>query len=464
MRADPITMPPTQRAPDRAGASAVPGVAIAVATITSAVVLVGAERVPPLWRAWLIVVGLGAWAVAVAWGWSREPLPLRPVLAAIVIVTACAVVTPSTQSKDVFSYTMYGRMVTEHGHNPFDWYPMHFEGDPMRVYVSPIWQRTPDIYGPAFTVVMVAAAPVIGESTFRARLVYQLIALAAFAALLWLLWKRTRNPTVLAFLGLCPLTTVSILNGGHPDMITALLFLGAFLLALERRPLWCGLLLGLGASINFSMIVVAGAVIVWAFRRWPRAEVVKLAVVSGLVGAVPYVFLPGWRENASEHQELVSRHSVWNPIGSALDPIGWIDMRTVMPKVSTLAAGALMLVVLWRFTKSVTPGPAMAAAAGVFVFTSPWVMPWYAFAAFPLLAMRKPNLLAWTLAGFSTLVLAGDQFPAVSAYAVGSVGHHLLQNVIPLVACGAGIYAIVWSPVPVGPELGVAEQSAATRA
>ena len=92
----------------------------------------------------------------VALGWTRGTLPLKPLLAAIGITLVFAVATPSNQSGDVNSYVMYGRIVTVHHDNPFASYPMHFEGDPMRRHVDPLWQRTPDIYGLGFTVIMAA--------------------------------------------------------------------------------------------------------------------------------------------------------------------------------------------------------------------------------------------------------------------------------------------------------------------
>ena len=42
-------------------------------------------------------------------------------------------------------------------------------------------------------------------------------------------------------------------------------------------------------------------------------------------------------------------------------------------------------------------------------------MPWYAFTALPLLALRRPNLLSWTVALYSSLVLLGEQYPSLSA-------------------------------------------------
>src|SRR5262249_27596273 len=151
--------------------------------------------------------------------------------------------------------------------------------------------RTPDVYGPAFTVVMAGFAPAIGESTFRARFLYQLLALAALVLLLWLVWRRTRSPVALAFLGLHPLFSVSVLNGGHPDAIIALAFMIAFLLALERRVVLCALALAVAIAINFSVAPAAVALGVWAWRRWPKRDVIKLGAITFVVGMLPYPFL-----------------------------------------------------------------------------------------------------------------------------------------------------------------------------
>ncbi len=428
--------------------------ALVISTLASSILLITVEWITPTERATLIVVGLTAWILLIALGWARGTLPLRPVLVAIVITLFLAVATPSHQSKDVFSYAMYGRIVTEHHHNPYNTYPMHFEGDPMRRHVSALWQRTPDIYGPAFTVLMAGVAPVIGESTFLARFVYQLIAVAAVGALLWLLWKRTRSPTALAFVGLHPLVSVSVVNGGHPDALIALAFMIAFLLALERRVVLCGLALAFGVAINFSVIAAAAALGVWAARRWTRPEVVKLAAITLGVGAVPYLFLSGWLDNAKEHQQLISRLSIWNPLASLLTDSGPFpfvslsarELRSVMPNGTTLMAGLLLVFVLIRFTGRRTPEVAIAAALAAFLVTSPWVMPWYAFAAFPFLALRRPNMLTWAVAIYSAFILMSDQFPSLSPQVVGSLTHHFYQTAVPVLACIACVAAIVLRP------------------
>ena len=290
--------------------------ALAVSTLAISALLIAVESLSPPGRAALVGVALAAWILIVGLGWTRGTLPLKPLLAAIGITLLFAIVTPSNQSGDVNSYVMYGRIVTVHHHNPFSSYPMHFEGDPMRRHVGALWQRTPDIYGLGFTVIMAGLAPVIGESSFLVHFAYQLVAVAAVGAMLWLLWKRTRNPAVLAFVGLNPLVAISVVNGGHPDALVALAVLAGVLFAVDHRPVPAGIAFAFAASVNFTALVAAGVLFVWAYRRWTRPEVVKFAAIVGAFGALPYLLMSGWLQNAHTHSQLISRQSIWNTIGN----------------------------------------------------------------------------------------------------------------------------------------------------
>jgi hypothetical protein len=419
-------------------------VALTTATVSISTLLLAVKSITPPQRAGLVAVALGAWVLLVALGWTRGTLPLKPLLAAIGITLLFAVATPSNQSTDVNSYAMYGRILTVHHQNPFASYPMHFEGDPMRRRVGPIWQRTPDIYGLGFTVVMAALAPVIGESGFLVHFTYQLVALGAAGAMMWLLWGRTRNPAVLAFVGLHPLLAVSVVNGGHPDALVALGVLVGLMLAIERRPVLAGVAFAFAASVNFTALVAAAVLCVWALRRWSRPEVAKFAAIVGGLGALPYLVMSGWLQNAHEHSGLVSRQSIWNAIGNFVSNADLL--RTLASNGTTIVAGALLVVIAIRHTSRGTPELAIAAGLASFLVASSWVMPWYAFTALPLLALRRPNLLSWTVALYSSLVLLGEQYPSLSASAIGSVGHMLLQNVLPIAAFVCCVSVVVFRP------------------
>jgi len=54
--------------------------------------------------------------------------------------------------------------------------------------------------------------------------------------------------------------------------------------------------------------------------------------------------------------------------------------------------------------------------------------------------------LSWTVALYSSLVLLGEQYPSLSATAVGSVGHIFLQNLLPIAALAGCVVVIVFRP------------------
>jgi uncharacterized membrane protein len=342
-------------------------VTLVTAAASISLLLLVVERITPAQRGALVGIALASWMLLVALGWTRGSLPLKSLLAAIGITLVLAVATPSHQSGDVYSYAMYGRIATVHHQNPFSSYPMHFEGDPMRRHVDPLWQRTPDIYGLGFTVIMATVAPLIGESSFLVHFVYQLIAVAAVGALLWLLWKRTRNPAALAFVGLNPLIAVSVVNGGHPDALVALGVLIGVFFATKRRPVVAGVAFAAAASVNFTALVGAGVLAVWAYRRWSRREVFEFAAIVAVFGALPYVLMSGWVQNAHVHSALISRQSIWNTIGGVA---GGDALRTLSTTGTTVIAGALLLVVVLRHTSRGSPELAIAAAFATFLITS----------------------------------------------------------------------------------------------
>jgi hypothetical protein len=439
------------------GGTALVWLTLVTAAASISLLLLAVEQLTPAQRGALVGIALAAWILLVALGWTRGSLPLKSLLAAIGITLVLAVATPSHQSGDVYSYAMYGRIATIHHENPFSSYPMHFEGDPMRRHVNPLWQRTPDIYGLGFTVIMATLAPLIGESSFLVHFVYQLIAVAAVGALLWLLWKRTRHPAALAFVGLNPLLAISVVNGGHPDALVALAVLTGVYFAIERRAVLAGVAFAAAASVNFTALVGAGVLAVWAYRRWTRREVGRFAAIVGVFGALPYLLMSGWMQNAHVHAGLVSRQSIWNAVGAV---VSGDALRTLATTGTTIIAGALLLVVVFRHTSRGTPELAVAAGFAAFLIASSWVMPWYAFTALPLLAVRRPNLLSWTVAVYASVVLLGEQYPSLSASTIGAAGHILLQNVLPIAAFACCVVVIVFRRESLAGELDEAAEDA----
>jgi hypothetical protein len=70
------------------------------------------------------------------------------------------------------------------------------------------------------------------------------------------------------------------------------------LLAIERRPVLAGIAFAFAASVNFTALVAAAVLCVWALRRWSRPEVAKFVAIVGAFGALPYLLMSGWIQNA----------------------------------------------------------------------------------------------------------------------------------------------------------------------
>ena len=123
-----------------------------------------------------------AWCVAL-WAVRRppgavdpDPNALRWIVAAILVSGLVAVTWPSRASDDVWSYAIYGRMVSAHGLDPYDHVPTDVREDPIFERVGPKWVSTPSRYGPLFSAVSAGITAVAGESPLRLRLGFQLLA------------------------------------------------------------------------------------------------------------------------------------------------------------------------------------------------------------------------------------------------------------------------------------------------
>ena len=78
---------------------------------------------------------------------------VRRVIVVGVGLHVLAYLLPLFLSRDVYSYAFYGRMVSEHGVNPYLHIPAEFLEDPFYQLVSHFWIDSPSVYGPAFSAV-----------------------------------------------------------------------------------------------------------------------------------------------------------------------------------------------------------------------------------------------------------------------------------------------------------------------
>ena len=180
---------------------------------------------------------------------------VRLVVALIALLMVLAAALPPRGSRDVWSYVMYGRMVSEHGVSPYSHVPNDFPHDPFLQHVGSGWRNTSSVYGPVFIAISAVGSRIAGDSILAARLFQQLLAAGAVSAALALVWRHSRSPAALVLLGINPIVIGSVVNGGHNDALVGLGVVAATLLTVRKRVIPAGVLLALVALVKVTALV-----------------------------------------------------------------------------------------------------------------------------------------------------------------------------------------------------------------
>ncbi|MBA2472494.1 MAG: polyprenol phosphomannose-dependent alpha 1,6 mannosyltransferase MptB [Pseudonocardiales bacterium] len=361
-----------------------------------------------------IGVHLGLRALAAGW----LPNLRRLVGVAIGGVTAIALV-PPMGSGDILMYAAYGR-ISALGHSPYVTAPVDISRlvhDPVTSSVELPWQGTTTVYGPVATWLQEAASRISGGSTHTTVMWLQLTnALAYVVVGLLVLVLAGRDPRARAravlLLVANPVLVWAVVAGGHNDA-QAVVFAVAALVVAKRSPLAAGVLLGLGGAVKLN-VALFGLALLWGMRRSKRnigelcaGAVLALVGTYGLVG--PHAF-----DQVRAASGFISSGSQWQLILEPLhDLIPGVLARTLIVAAALISMVLVAILLARAFPPPVRPSvlephdprPEAVRAAAVlciaWLVTAPYVLPWYALAAWVPLALLAPSavdrwLLAWT--------------------------------------------------------------------
>ena len=395
-------------------------VALVVTTGTLLLVLVSSRH--SVLSAWTVIVSAVSAAVFVFLEQRRPRVGIRPVLVAIGLVLLVAVGLPPRSSNDVWSYTMYGRMVSVHGSSPYQHVPADFRTDPFDKRVSPIWQHRGSVYGPAFVGYAAAVTFLAGDSVTVDRLLFQLGALLVIAAVLWLVWRRTRSPSALAWLALNPLFGAVIVNNGQIDAFVGLAILAAVLLAYERRGVLAGVAIAAASLVKITGLVALAGIVFWLWRRGERRAAVLATVTTGaVVGLVYLPFLSGASHVLNGADHTVTPGSPWNLPAQLLvgkdagrDLPGLIVHNSTLSTIFylSLALTAVLAVGLaWRWARAPRPELAAGVATASYVVTAEYTLPWYGGWVLPMFADRRISRIGWVVWAQAAVLLAAWRLP-----------------------------------------------------
>ena len=376
--------------------------------------------------------------------------PRRVMLASGILIVV-AVVTPLRASSDLWSYTVYGRMVSVHGASPFTHVPADFPHDRFLHLVGRGWRHTGSVYGPAFVALSAVGTALTGPSLLANRLLFQGLEAVALGIALAIIWRRTRDPRAIAFLGLNP-ALIAVVNGGHNDLLVGLTLLGGTLLLVDNRPRRAGAVLALGALVKLVLVLPIGALLLWAWHR-QRAGAIRAAATTGAILVASYAVAGGTAAlgpllDARMHR---SRSSVWQvPVRWLLHPWG-IHGSGVASKLSSLALVVVAVVAvvivlaaisgrLSRFAEpEVNAAVVAGAAALVFLARASYVLPWYSAWCLPLLALAWRSRVATVAAAQAALFALAYAAPL----AFGGVFGIYAQGFVPSFSLAALVYLVV---------------------
>ena len=369
----------------------------------------------------LLVVAFAALAVMIGVERRRRRLGRGLVVGVTAALLVLAVVVPPRQSGDVWSYAMYGRMVTEYQASPYRHTPLEFRGDPIGRRVPRFWEDSRSVYGPAFTAVSVAGMAVAGRSATLARLFFQGLAALAVALALLVVDRRSHDPVALAVLGVNPVTVVSVVNGGHNDALVGLALLGGVLLVAARRPAWAGVVLAGAALVKVAALLPLAVVALWAWRHHGRRAATVLGGAAAGVGLAGLVLAggPAVLGALGDLGGRINGGSVW------AGPYRWIDgsappasgeggLAATLTLLGTLTAAGLAALIAVR--RDADDGLVVAAAGAVvaYLLVGAYVLPWYLAWGLPLLALAWRWRVGWLAMACAAVAVLGTARPPIS--------------------------------------------------
>jgi hypothetical protein len=342
---------------------------------------------------------------------AAERLSARAVLMCIAAMNALVLLAPPLLSTDVFSYQFYGRMGAIYGANAYLAGPHALALDPLFPYIGAKWSYTPTVYGPLFTALSYAFAPL---SIASSALAFKAIAATASLGTVAIVWNAARlrgiDPVkAVALVGLNPLIVIYGVGGGHNDLLMVLLMIAGAYLLLARRARASGSLAVTAAAIKLT----GGLLLPFALasdgpgagqRRRDLLIGAGVAVAAiaglsfGLVGVGPLHLFATIQKVQSEGD--------WHSIP------GFIGTKLGLPTLAHVVGGLLIALFVgttcwlvrrvWRGELDWIDAAGWAAAA--LLVTAGSLLPWYVAWLIPLAALASDRRL-WRVAIVMTGVI-----------------------------------------------------------
>jgi hypothetical protein len=385
-----------------------PGRALAIVTLSSFLLIVADDSLGSFGIFMAVVIGTVALAALVDGERRGATVPIEAVVLAGGLLLGIAIVVSPRDSHDLWSYTMYGRILSVHHANPWVLTPSQFHFDPYLGRVARGWRHTTSIYGPAFEALAATITHVAGNSVIAVRILFTTSFAAGVACAAWIAPPPPARAAAPAVVLLHPAIVLGTVAGGHNDGFVGLGLLAATVLVLDDRPVAAGLAAG-----TATLVKLTGGIGILALAAWTLAHRGRrtAAMFSGAAAAlVGLAYLPLGMSGLSafvQNRASISRASAWQlpRLLTGLDrthtPIhlglAVRDTRELIT-LGVLVTVVVTLVVAYRLRRADHPAIAVAAAVGAYLVLTPYALPWYPAWIIPVLALVIDRPLARLLA------------------------------------------------------------------
>ncbi|HEV7898470.1 MAG TPA: polyprenol phosphomannose-dependent alpha 1,6 mannosyltransferase MptB [Planosporangium sp.] len=346
--------------------------------------------------AWLVGTALmvAAWLLA---GRARPPTA-RWVLVTVALWALPLALAPPLGSRDVYAYACQGAVYLG-GLDPYQAGPAALPC-PWLDTMSYVWRNTPAPYGPLYLAITAGAVKVAGGHLWVVITLLRLVAIAGIGLTAVYLRRLARACGVdearAAWLALAsPVVGVNLISGAHNDAVMVGLCLAGLLLAVRRRPIASGALIGLAVAVKATAGIALPFAVLLVVR--PDRSLRRLTTAAGWVAlgfAVTYGAIAlatglgvGWVSGLRHSGDTVQWSSVPTGVGLAFGYIGRLFGATQLSRgavggarIVGLAVLAVTLVVMWWRARGrdarQTVGYAAWALLAVTVL-APVFHPWY---------------------------------------------------------------------------------------
>lgn len=345
--------------------------------------------------AWLVLLVCASW------------MPIWSVAAGVVAATLVCALAPPLLSTDVFNYIAYAQMGT-HGINPYLHGPIVLLGQPVYGYTGHLWKNVPSAYGPLFTLLSYAFAPLSVAGAFWAfKMLTALAALGTAAFVCAAALKLGRSPALaLVLVALNPLVLVYAVGGAHNDLLMELPLAAAIYFVVAKRPAAAGAAAVTAVAIKASAGLALPFILLGARPR--RRGLAGAAAAACVIGLPSLLVFGGSLSKMLDALSVQNRFhwivvSVPGFVGhyAGLAPVD----HTARRALAALSAACIVALII-HVRKGRGWIDAGAAATILLLATAAWVLPWYVVWALPFVALVRSRSLALAAAVLTVLLMS----------------------------------------------------------